>query len=80
MVGALVITPSAAQAQLDEIVTTAQRREQNVQDVPLAVTAFSPDDIENLQIDEPLDLIQYVPNLYGGNNTGLGTANVYYLR
>ena len=80
MVGALVLTPSAAQAQLDEIVTTAQRREQNVQDVPLAVTAFSPDDIENLQIDEPLDLIQYVPNLYGGNNTGLGTANVYYLR
>lgn len=80
MVGALILTPSAAQAQLDEIITTAQRRVQNVQDVPLAVTAFSPEEMENKQIDQPLDLIQYVPNLYGSNNTGLGTANVYYLR
>ena len=77
---AIVMTPIAAQAQLDEIVTTAQRRVQNVQDVPLAVTAFSPEEMLEKQIDEPLDLIQYVPNLYGGNNTGLGTANVYYIR
>jgi len=77
---AMVMTPTVAQAQLDEIVTTAQRREQNVQDVPLAVTAFSPEEMLEKQIDEPIDLIQYVPNLYGGNNTGLGTANVYYIR
>lgn len=79
-VGAMVMTPLAAHAQLDEIITTAQRREQNVQDVPLAVTAFSPKEMLAKQIDEPIDLIQYVPNLYGGNNTGLGTANVYYIR
>jgi len=76
----MLAMPSTALAQLDEIVTTAQRREQNVQDVPLAVTAFSPEEMLEKQIDEPIDLIQYVPNLYGGNNTGLGTANVYYIR
>jgi iron complex outermembrane receptor protein len=36
--------------------------------------------IERLQIDDTLDLINVVPNLFGGNNTGLGTANMYYLR
>lgn len=77
---ALLAMPTVAHAQLDEIITTAQRRVQNVQDVPLAVTAFSPEEMEAKQIDEPIDLIQYVPNLYGGNNTGLGTANVYYIR
>ena len=29
---------------------------------------------------DTLDLINVVPNLFGGNNTGLGTANMYYLR
>lgn len=72
--------PTTAFAQLDEIVTTAQRREQNVQDVPLAVTAFSPEELLEKQIDDPLDLVQYVPNFFGGNNTGLGTANAYYIR
>lgn len=76
----LLAMPTASFAQIDEIVTTAQRRTQNVQDVPLAVTAFSPEQLEERQIDEPLDLVQYVPNFYGGNNTGLGTANVYYIR
>jgi len=79
-VAGMLAVPNTALAQLDEIVTTAQRRDQNVQDVPLAVTAFSPEEMLAKQIDEPLDLVQYVPNLYGGNNTGLGTANVYYIR
>ena len=77
---AMLAMPTGALAQIDEVITTAQRRDQNVQDVPLAVTAFSPDDLEIKQIDEPLDLLQFVPNFYGGNNTGLGSANVYFIR
>lgn len=69
-----------AAAQVDVVTVTAERREASVQDVPVAVTAFSEADLQRLQIDEPLDLIEYVPNMIGSNNTGLGAANAYYLR
>lgn len=71
---------TAASAQVDEVIVSAERRQESLQDVPLAVTAFSPEDLEAKQIDEPLDLIDYTPNTYGSNNTGLGSANVYYIR
>jgi len=54
---ALVATPALAQAQgeSDEIVVTAQKREQNLQDVPIAITAVSGDTLRERQtrtIDE----------------------------
>ncbi len=69
-----------AQAQLEEITVTAERREAALQDVPVAVSAYNDALMEKLQIQETLDLVNVVPNLFGGNNTGLGTANMYYLR
>ena len=69
-----------AYAAIEEVTVTAQRRAQNIQDVPLAITALSEEELQERQIDEPLDLVNYIPNLFGGNNTGLGTANAYYLR
>ncbi|MGA0800265.1 MAG: TonB-dependent receptor, partial [Steroidobacteraceae bacterium] len=65
---------------LDEIVVTAQRREERVQDVPIAISAFSADQLEQLNVTETLDMVKLIPNLLGFNNTGLGTANGYYLR
>jgi len=65
---------------LDEIVVTAQRREERVQDVPIAISAFSADQLEKLNVTETLDMVKLIPNLLGFNNTGLGTANGYYLR
>jgi len=68
------------QGLLEEIIVTAQRRAESVQDVPVAITAFSASELERRQITETLDLINAVPNLIGANNTGLGSANQYYLR
>lgn len=65
---------------LENVVVTAQRREQNVQDVPLAISAFSEAEMERRQITEALDLVRVVPNLVGHNNTGPGSSNVYFLR
>jgi len=65
---------------LDEIVVTAQRRAERVQDVPIAISAFSADQLEQLNVTETLGMIKLIPNLLGFNNTGLGTANGYYLR
>ena len=78
--------PSVSNAQsgnsgsLEEVIVTAERRQASVQEVPIAVSAYGGEAIEKLQIDETLDLVNVVPNLFGGNNTGLGTANMYYLR
>jgi iron complex outermembrane receptor protein len=55
--------PAAAAAGLEEIVVTARRREERVQTVPLAVTAFSQATIEKNQIREIHDLAQHVPSL-----------------
>ena len=67
-------------AQLEEVVVTAQRREEAVQDIPLAVSAFSEEQIERLQIQETLDVARLIPNFIGHNNTGLGTGNTYSIR
>jgi iron complex outermembrane recepter protein len=65
---------------LEEVTVTAQRRAENVQDVPIAISAFSASELEKRNVASPLDIIQYVPNMNGNNNTGLGSANVYYMR
>ncbi len=65
---------------MTEVIVTAQRREQQLQDVPLAVSAFSADQLDRLQVTDALDAAHLVPNLIGHNNTGLGTANAYTIR
>ena len=65
---------------MEEMVVTAQRRAQSIQDVPIAVSAFSQSDLDRLNINEALDLTFTIPNFIGHNNTGLGSANVYYIR
>ncbi len=65
---------------LEEIIVTSERRAASLQDVPVAVSAFTSAELDARQIGEPLDIVDYIPNLFGANNTGLGTANSYYLR
>jgi iron complex outermembrane receptor protein len=48
---------------LEEIVVTARRREERVQTVPLAITAFSQAALERGQIHEILDLGTHVPSV-----------------
>jgi iron complex outermembrane recepter protein len=64
-----------AQDALEEIVVTATRREQNLQDVPLAVVAFTADSLKVQGIENMEDLNAVVPNVViAGNNVGTGTA------
>lgn len=79
LMGVLAV-PSAAQAQIDEIVTTAQRRAESTQDVPVAVTVISTEDFEVKQINDTLDLQNFVPNLNIGTNTGTANAPRIFLR
>jgi iron complex outermembrane receptor protein len=78
--------PSPAQAkagaagELQEVVVTAQRRSENLQRVPIAVTSFSATQLATQQIDTTLDLGREVPNMFASSNVGQASANVYYIR
>jgi len=77
---------SLAQSTLDEVVVTATRREERLQDIPVAVTAISGTALERQKIQSVRDLQRVVPSLtirpFPGDNTsasitmrGLGTGD-----
>ncbi len=49
---------------LEEIVVTAERREESLQTTPIAVTAFSAETIDLRQITDTIELDRHVPNLF----------------
>ncbi len=65
---------------LDEVTVTAQRREQSLQDVPIAISAFSADQLTSRNIVDTYDLVRNVPNLTGNANVGVGTSSSLYIR
>ena len=50
-------------AVLEEVIVTAQKRAESAQDVPIAITAFSGDAIENKNIFSAKDLQKFTPGL-----------------
>lgn len=57
---------AAQSAQIGDIIVTAQRREERAQDVPIVISAFSPEQIRELNITEPQKLYGNVPSLVVG--------------
>ena len=53
---------------LEEVTVTAQRQEQSLQDIPLAVSALSEDDLFEQQIEGASDLQLTVPSLRFGSD------------
>jgi iron complex outermembrane receptor protein len=53
-------------AQISDIIVTAQRREERAQDVPIVISAFSPEKLRELNITEPQKLYGNVPSLVVG--------------
>ena len=49
--------------QIDEIVVTAQQRQQNIQDVPISIQVISDKFIEDLAADNISDISQFIPGL-----------------
>jgi outer membrane receptor protein involved in Fe transport len=54
---------SAAASPIEEVIVTAQRTEESVQDVPIAVTALTGEILEDRQIINPSDLQLNAPNV-----------------
>ena len=53
----------ATQGGVEDIVITAQRQSQRLQDVPIAVSAFTAENLERQQIVNPTALQQTLPNI-----------------
>jgi iron complex outermembrane recepter protein len=73
-------TTTSPPRQVEEVVVTAERREANIQEVPIAISAFSPKRLQDLGVSDTLAIAKFVPSLVGASNTGLGSANAYFLR
>ena len=65
----------AMDGQDDVILVTAQKRAQDLQDVPIAITAFGGEALKNSGVLRPEDLSGLVPNMKIG--TGLGVNSVF---
>ncbi|WP_347332054.1 TonB-dependent receptor [Marinimicrobium locisalis] len=57
------VSAQSSQSVMEEVLVTAQKREQSLQDVSVAVTAFSGEAIEKMGFEEGLDITQQVPNM-----------------
>lgn len=87
LVAGLGAAPALAQAGADEdarrlgaVTVTAQRVEENLQDVPVAVTALNAEALEDKQVADLLDLQAQVPNINMATNTGTANAARIFLR
>lgn len=69
--------PAAA---VEDIVVTAQRREQRLQDVPLAVSAFSMESLEDGKVESLLNLDGKAPNVVLAPVGAYPFASAFYIR
>lgn len=62
-------TSPQKEAKIQGIVVTAQKREENVQDVPISMSVLSATEIEDAGIEDMTDLTYFTPNVYAKQNT-----------
>lgn len=77
-----VATPVMAQDSVDDesdnvIIVTAQKRAQNLQDVPIAITALGTEALDELQINEIRDVAKFLPSVTV-QTAGPGFTQVYF--
>ena len=63
---------------LEEVIVTARRQDETLQDVPVNMTSVGRDQLDNYQLDQPVEIASRVPNFSiqtGGSGSG-GTLNL----
>ena len=91
MLGASLVSPAHAQTgadgqqsaqgpRVEDIIVTAQKREQSLKDVPISIAAFGEEKIERLGINKIEDLATNVPNLFVNNFNGTADTVRLFIR
>ncbi len=65
---------------IEEIIVTAQRREESLQATPIAITAFSTRELETQRVSNVMDLLNKVPSLNLAPFAGTRVAPNLYIR
>jgi iron complex outermembrane recepter protein len=60
---AVGVSNQALSQALEEVVVTAQKRSESIQDVPVAITAFTSTAMDNMKMETAIDIAAGVPNL-----------------
>ena len=73
---AAIAADSADNSMINEVVVTAQRRSENIQDVPISIQAMTSQSLQQLNITTFDDYIKYLPNVSSASN-GPGQSEVF---
>ncbi len=74
---------TVAWAQLEEVLVTAQKREERLQDTPISMTVFTAAQIERPELDDLTDIGRFTPNVVfdqGTGNTGSSNNSQFFIR
>ena len=79
---AFLAIPAFAQddLSLEEVIVTAKRMEESLQDIPVSVTALSAEQMELRNIENTRDLQASVPNISIAANTGTASGGRIFIR
>ena len=72
-VGLTGVLPMGANAQIDEILVTARKREESLQSAPISVSALTSENFEQLGIQSIDDIARFTPGLVFSNTFGRST-------
>lgn len=70
------IAPAADSGGIEEIIVSAQRRNESIKEVPMTIQAFSGASLAEQNINSLDDLVKHTPNVAFANN-GPGQGNIY---
>ena len=59
----LMVLPAAAQVVLEEVIVTAQKRDESLMEVGVAITAFTDDVMRAFGIEQSFDVAQFTPGV-----------------
>ena len=65
----------AASDSINEVIVTAQRRSENIQNVPITIQAFTAETLKGLNVSTIDDLVKYLPNVTA-NSSGPGQSQL----
>ena len=66
VVASAISAPAVSQT-LEEVIVTATKRSESIQDVPLAITALSGDFVSKVNLDDVKDLVSFTPGVTGNS-------------
>lgn len=73
---AATTTEASDSEAIPEIVVTAQRREESIQNVPITIQAITGEQLKELNVATIEDALKYLPNVTFGTN-GPGSGNIF---